>query len=113
MTTRAAAVPAAVAVPSAEELERRRLSELAARQAVAARQAQMAMAIVRLQSGARGLNARATIKRHLAEESAAMRLQAQIRGNAHRAIADRRRFEREFEQPRRLVHRRGVAEGHY
>ena len=105
-----AAVPRRVAsasagsAPSAEELERRRLSELAAREAVAARQAQMAAAVVRLQSGARGFNVRAAIRQRAAEGRAATLLQAVVRGNEARGIADRRRFARD-ENRRRLVHR--------
>ena len=90
----------------AAERERRRLNERATREAIAARQAQMAMAVVRMQAGARGHNARFAIKRHLAEEAAATRLQAQYRGNAGRGIAERRRFiDDEPKARRRLVHR--------
>ena len=92
-------------VVDAAELERRRLNERAAREAIAARQAQMAMAVVRMQAGARGFNARFGIKRYLAEEAAATRLQAQYRGNAGRGIAERRRFVDEPVARRRLVHR--------
>ena len=101
---RRVASAAAGSAPSAEELERRRLSELAAREAVAARQAQMTAAVVRLQSGARGFNVRAAIRQRAAEGRAATLLQAVVRGNEARGIADRRRFARE-ENRRRLVHR--------
>lgn len=78
-----------------EALEARRL----------ARQSQMTKAIIRIQAGARGLNTRTAIQRYLAEERAITRLQAQVRGNAGRGIAERRKYAAAL--PTRLVHRKG------
>ena len=94
-----AAVPAA-ACPS-RELERRRLSALAARQAVAARKAELGLVAMQLQAAARGFLVRASVSRHLTETAAATALQAAVRGNAARGIAERKRL---AVPRRRLVH---------
>ena len=95
-----AAVPAA-AMPDHEELERRRLSALAARQAVAARKAELGLVAMQLQAAARGFLVRASVSRHLTETAAATALQAAVRGNAARGIAERKRL---AVPRRRLVH---------
>ena len=57
---------------------------------------------VQLQAATRGHGTRMALQRHALEEQAVMRVQATIRGNAARGIAERRRL---AEAPRRLVHR--------
>jgi len=91
-----------------DEDERRWQSVAAARQAVAQRQAVMLAAVIRVQAVARGLVARVRLGRLEAEEAAAARLQAAVRGNAARGIVERRRWEDTHRPPRRrLVHPRG------
>ena len=74
---------------------------MAARRAVAARKAELSLSAVRLQAAARGFLLRTSLNRYAAETSAAVALQAAIRGNAARGIVERRKLSA---PRRRLVH---------
>ena len=82
---------AAAAANAASIANHERIQQQIARER-AARRAEVASATVTLQAHARGAITRWQLWRWRAAESATLRLQAVVRGNAARGIAERRRF---------------------